>query len=220
MTPQPARETHLAHLAQALDLARLSPPKPTNFRVGCVIVSYGPDRPADGGGQILSTGYTLELEGNTHAEQCALTKLARQHGLDDESRLHELDVLAAERNVTLYTTLEPCGLRLSGNKPCVERIIDTRRNGAGVTKVIFGAREPGTFVQDSKSLQRLDEEGVPWEYLPGLEEEILNVAMEGHKKKQEEQEKQGTNVDDITPEEKKRQEALPRNPKKRMMETV
>ncbi|KAK5192383.1 hypothetical protein LTR96_007007 [Exophiala xenobiotica] len=207
MTPQPT----------PLDLARLSPPKPTNFRVGCVIVSYGPDGPADGGGQILSTGYTLELEGNTHAEQCALTKLARQHSLDDESRLHELDVLSAERNVTLYTTLEPCGLRLSGNKPCVERIIDTRRNGGGVTKVIFGAREPGTFVKDSKSLQRLDEEGVPWEYIPGLEEEILNVAMEGHEKKQE---KQGTNVDDITPEEKERQEALPRNPKKRMMETV
>ncbi len=217
MTPQPTGETHLAHLSQALDLARLSPPKPTNFRVGCVIVSYGPDGPADG--QILSTGYTLELEGNTHAEQNALTRLARQHGVD-ESRLHELDALSADRNVTLYTTLEPCGLRLSGNKPCVERIIDTRRGrtpgGGGVRKVVFGAKEPGTFVKDSKSLQRLDEEGVPWEYIPGLEEEILKVAMEGHEKKQ----KQGTNVDDITPEERRRQEALPRNPKKRMMETV
>ena len=56
--------------------------------------------------------------------------------------------------------------------------------------------------------------------------------MEGHESKQNEQgienhqvqlgdTKQpnvATNVDDITPEERKSQEAMPRNPKKRMME--
>jgi len=208
MSTDPTRETHLRFLAQALDLARLSPPKTTNFRVGCVIVSES---------SVISTGYTLELPGNTHAEQNALEKV----GTDTE-----------KRDVTLYTTLEPCGRRLSGNTPCVERIIDTQASRVRVTKVVFGAREPGTFVKDSKSLQKLDAAGIPWEYVPDLQDQILQVAMEGHtqttttstEEPQESEQKQtqsrpaGTNVDDITPSERARQEALPRNPKKRMME--
>jgi len=46
----------------ALELAEKSPPKPTNYRVGAVVV--------DAFNNILATGYTLELPGNTHAEQC------------------------------------------------------------------------------------------------------------------------------------------------------
>ncbi|KIW12170.1 hypothetical protein PV08_09445 [Exophiala spinifera] len=248
-TTPPSRrsDVHLTHLSHALDLARKSPPKPTNFRVGCVIVSYPPPADTTTTGTVLSTGYTLELDGNTHAEQCALSKLAHSHGLEDESRLHELGgeggLLAGANNVTLYTTLEPCGLRLSGNKPCVERIIETRKKsgggggggGGGIARVIFGAREPGTFVRDSKSLQRLDAEGVPWEYVHGLEDEILSVAMEGHdtntKTATDNADASHTapeagsattarGIVDISPEERRRQESLPRNPKKRMMETV
>ncbi|KAI1614947.1 cytidine deaminase-like protein [Exophiala viscosa] len=230
------KQTHLQYLSQALDLARLSPPKPTNFRVGCVIVSYPkttstdplatPSLSSDSTeahaqkGRVLSTGYTLEFEGNTHAEQCALSKLAQHHGTD-EAHLHGLDALSARQNVTLYTTLEPCGLRLSGNKPCVERIIDTRRTGCGIRRVIFGAREPGTFVKDSKSLARLDEAGVPWEFVPDLQDEILNVAKEGHTKTTgtaTDTQGQKKAIDDISSEERRRQEQLPRNPKKRMME--
>lgn len=239
MPHAPAHETHLKYLRQALSLARLSEPKPTNFRVGCVIVSYPSGTNA--GGTPLSTGYTLELAGNTHAEQCALTKLAQQHNIPEE-QLNQ--VLTPEANAVLYTTLEPCGKRLSGNLPCVERIIATRQgdSSGGVRKVVFGAKEPGTFVQDSRSLQRLDQAGVEWEFVEGLDDEILSVAIEGHVKKDEagkEQEQdssragnqdmavetgesqsgqQGTKVDDISPEERKRQEGLPRNPKKRMME--
>lgn len=97
--------------------------------------------------------------------------------------------------------------------------------GHGIRKVVFGAREPGTFVADSKSLQRLDHAGVPWEFVDGLAEEILSVAKEGHVKKEGEEGKGdgdasqgGTSIDDISVEERRRQEALPRNPKKRMME--
>lgn len=259
---EPTHATNLQYLRQALDLARLSPPQPTNFRVGCVIVSFpsssssppseGEDTEGSHSGKAhgtpLSTGYTLELPGNTHAEQCALSKLAAQHHIA-EDELGSSVVLAPEVNAVLYTTLEPCGKRLSGNVPCVERIIATRRGGAGkggVRKVVFGAREPGTFVRDSTSLQRLDQAGVAWEFVQGLDEEILHVAMEGHvktggeavagkvskegegssgqsatdggKSQQQQHQHQGTNVDDISPEERKRQEALPRNPKKRMME--
>lgn len=221
----PTRESHLACLSKCLDLARLSPPKPTNFRVGAVLCSYTGgegDSPS-----ILTTGYTLELEGNTHAEQCALDKLVagEEQGLED--------ILTTEADTILYTSLEPCSLRLSGNLPCVQRIIATRRGNSagGIRKVIFGAKEPGTFVKDSKSCQLLTEAGIDWEYIPELEEEILAIAMEGHVKKAEEKvagqsqsqsgrsgEQYGTNVDDISAEERKRQEAIPRNPKKRMME--
>lgn len=238
--------THLTFLRQALELSKSSPPKPTNFRVGAIIVSYPlptqtVPHPTP---SVLSTGYTLELPGNTHAEQCALANLASAHDVS-EAELHTL--LSPELNVTLYTTLEPCGKRLSGNLPCVQRIINTRKpisssdetpssatgttttttSTSGIQRVIFGAKEPGTFVQDSASCRMLDEAGVPWEYVPGLEREILQVAMAGHEKQPGQQPRHGegstgkdggTNVDDISEEERKRQEALPRNPKKRMME--
>lgn len=246
---------HLHYLGHALSLAQQSPPKPTNFRVGCVIVSYPTsDSQSDSEpsslptstkvpGTVLATGYTLELEGNTHAEQNALSKLQASQGpthVDDWPA-----ILPASFHTTLYTTLEPCGLRLSGNIPCVDRIIATRRgphgeqdSGAGIRKVVFGAREPGTFVADSKSLQKLDQAGLPWDFVQGLDEDILRVAMEGHVTQSSAQDKghkpeeksdnstrdaksrhpTETNVDDITEDERKRQAALPRNPKKRMME--
>ena len=198
-----SKELHLSYLRQALDLARKSPPKPTNFRVGALLVSFAPSA------QTLSSGYTLELEGNTHAEQCALSKLASQHSLPEA---HLNSVLTPEANVTLYTTLEPCGVRLSGNMPCIQRILASRQGNesGGIRRVIFGAKEPGTFVQNSQSCQMMTKAGIEWEYINEMEEEILAVAKEGHK--------QETNVDDISVEERKRQEAIPRNPKKRMME--
>jgi pyrimidine deaminase RibD-like protein len=216
---EPNQAIHLSHLCYALESAKQSPPKPTNFRVGCIIVSYSRDAPPEG--TQISFGYTLEREGNTHAEQNALAKLA-------ENNIE----LTAEMHVYLYTTLEPCGLRLSGQMPCVKRIIQTREGNpdGGIRKVVFGAREPGTFVKDSQSLRMLDEAGIEWEWVKGLEEDILGVAMEGHQQKEAETEGKAINgdeghqqqpanpIDDITPEERQRQEKQPRNPKKRMME--
>lgn len=51
---------HRAYMEYALSLARKSPPRPTNYRVGAVVVD-----PATN--EVLAGGYTLELEGNTHA---------------------------------------------------------------------------------------------------------------------------------------------------------
>ncbi|ETI20650.1 hypothetical protein G647_06992 [Cladophialophora carrionii CBS 160.54] len=261
----PSTSTHLHYLRQCISLARLSPPKPTNFRVGCVIVSFPAvdssrtgtgtgtnDEDALPKGDVLSTGFTLELEGNTHAEQNALTKLARDYedrehtqGKEQEQEQEQKPgglgaVLTPERNVHLYTSLEPCGLRLSGATPCVQRIIATREGNpdGGIRKVVFGAREPGTFVQDSQALRMLDDAGVPWEHVAGLEADILGVAKEGHHGASVSVSGRAgaadggsvataavvntpapvTNVDGISPEERKRQEQQPRNPKKRMME--
>jgi pyrimidine deaminase RibD-like protein len=212
-------QDHLTYLRKALELARESPPRPTNFRVGAVLVS---DPLAKGlSPEVLATGYTLELPGNTHAEQCAIAKLAFQHAIS-EKELHT--VLTPEVNAALYTTLEPCGKRLSGSLPCVHRIISTRdishggpnpkNSKGGIRKVIFGAKEPGTFVKDSDSCRMMDDAGLEWEYVEGLSGEILQVARKGHTTA----DVKGTNVDDIDAEERRRQEQIPRNSKKRMME--
>lgn len=223
----PSKEISLKYLQETIKLAQQSPPKPTNFRVGCVIVTFHESSDP----QVISTGYTLELPGNTHAEQCALSKLAEKHSVSEEAIS---EILSPELNTVLYTSLEPCGKRLSGNLPCVQRIIATRRKNpaAGIKKVVFGAKEPGTFVQDSQSCKLLTEAGIPWEYLPEFEEEILRVAMEGHQKGPESStEKSGTERREgndpsqmgtdanAAPNLPERNEATqPRNPKKRMME--
>lgn len=64
--------------------------------------------------------------------------------------------------------------------------------------------------------------GIEWEHVPGLEREILTVATAGHENREEEIRaalgERGTGIDDISEEERRRQEQMPRNPKKRMME--
>ncbi|ODH49173.1 hypothetical protein GX48_04680 [Paracoccidioides brasiliensis] len=256
------QQTHLYYLRACLSLSQQSPPKPTNFRVGAILLSRMPTTmptnppnqpqshtpPATYTDTILSTGYTLELPGNTHAEQCALAKYAARHGISEEhvgdvlpppppssasSQFHTTDP-PRPQSIILYVTMEPCGKRLSGNSPCAARIIQTRTSsrqnntgpsagGArhGIDKVYFGVKEPGTFVGGSVGCRMLTEAGVEWEVVEGLEKEILKVAMEGHEERKGKgggDEVRGTNIDDISEEERRRQDAMPRNPLKRMME--
>ena len=60
---------------------------------------------------------------------------------------------------TLYSSLEPCGERLSGKKTCVERISET-----GIKKVVFGAYEPDKFVK-GKGAKLLKQAGLEAVYL-------------------------------------------------------
>ncbi|KAK2810556.1 hypothetical protein FQN50_002813 [Emmonsiellopsis sp. PD_5] len=255
-TPIPIpKSTHLHYLRACLSLAKQSPPKPTNFRVGAILLArHQPpttttttttmpttspdDAPHLSTDTILSTGYTLELPGNTHAEQCALAKYAAAKGVSEERVGQVLPPPttavgdSGRPQIVLYVTMEPCGLRLSGNLPCVQRIIRTRevagtdidtnaQVGAGggrrgIDKVYFGVKEPGTFVGGSVGCRMMDEAGVEWEVVSGLEEEILEVAMAGHERG--EGEEVVVDIENISDEERRRQEGLPRNPKKRMME--
>ncbi|KAJ9242119.1 hypothetical protein DTO027B5_4046 [Paecilomyces variotii] len=226
--PAPASSSsspsHLAYLRRCLSLAEKSPPRPTNFRVGAILVQRPANEPdTTVNDRILSTGYTLELAGNTHAEQCCLSNYAAVHSVPDE-RVYEVLPEEPDKKLIMYVTMEPCGRRLSGNLPCVERIIQTRQGGhKGIDKVYFGVKEPGIFVGESEGCKKLTEAGITWQHIEGMEKEILAVATAGHEKKDEEmREATGntvteTNVDDISPEERQRQEQMPRNPKKRMM---
>ena len=178
--------TDLSLLNHALSCARLSPPKPTNFRVGALL--YSPSSNP----QILTTGYTLESPGNTHAEQTCFLKLAAAHSIfpsssvpdgasgDVEDRLGPL----LPEDTVLYTTMEPCNKRSAGNLTCVERILRVRTGDGGVAirKVVCGVREPEKFVGENEGRKRLEEAGIEVVHVSGLEEEILEVATAGHAK--------------------------------------
>lgn len=162
-----ADERDEAVLRYALDLARKSPPKPTNYRVGAVLVDIQ-------SGTVTSTGFTLELEGNTHAEQCAFSKLAKRLGVDEgEGLTRAMD----GKPHALYTTMEPCIKRLSGNKPCVDRILEQRN---WVRRVVTGVIEPEDFVAGNDGRKRLVHGGLEVLHFGGLESEILSIARAGH----------------------------------------
>lgn len=174
---------HAQYMRRALSLARLSPPKPTNYRVGALLVHF-PHPHSTSAPKILSTGYTLELPGNTHAEQNCLSSLAAAHNLPASRAADALPPRAAG-TVVLYTTMEPCVERLSGNEPCVDRILGCRRGEdgrMGVDVVVCGGREPDVFVKGNSARGRLVGEGVEVVYLRGFEEEVVEVATAGHVK--------------------------------------
>jgi riboflavin-specific deaminase-like protein len=104
-------------LRWAVELSRLSPPSPTAFSVGAVIV--GED------GEVLATGFSREQEDHDHAEEVALRKLG------PDPRL---------RHATIYSSLVPCGARASRPVTCVQHIL-----AAGLPRVVFAWREPALF---------------------------------------------------------------------------
>jgi pyrimidine deaminase RibD-like protein len=177
-------DLHLSLLRHALSQARLSPPKPTNFRVGALL--YSPSSNP----QILTTGYTLESPGNTHAEQTCFLKLAATHSiLPSSASSSESDGSVEDRlgpllpsDTVLYTTMEPCNKRSAGNLTCVDRILRLRREigDVAIKKVVCGVREPEKFVGENEGRKRLEEAGVEVVHVGGLEEEILEVATAGH----------------------------------------
>ncbi|KAI6245283.1 Bifunctional protein RIB2 [Erysiphe necator] len=159
------QDSHTAYMRLALQLARKSPLKSTNYRVGALLVDGDTNT-------IISTGYTLECEGNTHAEQCCIIKLAVKYGVSEQVLGNFIP-----QNIILYTTLEPCILRLSGAESCVERILKLRNN----IKVIYvGSLEPDTFVTKNEGKAKLEAAGIKVCEVSCLRKEILEVATAGH----------------------------------------
>ncbi|KAK9367786.1 cytidine deaminase-like protein [Lipomyces kononenkoae] len=154
----------LTYMALALEQAKKCVPTPTAFCVGAVIVlPNGASGNTTNKDIIISTGYSRELPGNTHAEQCSLDKLT------DDTR-------PQPKSAVLYSTMEPCSERLSGNLPCVDRIIDS-----GIfTTVKVGVIEPDTFIKNNSSKRKLEEAGIRYVHVSGLENECLEVATLGH----------------------------------------
>ncbi|KAK6813080.1 hypothetical protein RU639_010811 [Aspergillus parasiticus] len=172
--PSIAAGDHKGYMEYALEQARLSPPAPTKFCVGAVLVDADQNK-------ILSTGYSMELPGdrpgdpgNTHAEQCCFIKVADQHNVPEEELVKVLP-----RNTVLYTTMEPCSRRLSGNRTCVQRILGL---SSSLKVVYVGITEPETFIADNTGRKILEDAGVQVICVEGMEDRILEVSTAGHNK--------------------------------------
>ncbi|CCE65611.1 hypothetical protein TPHA_0M00360 [Tetrapisispora phaffii CBS 4417] len=155
--PDWAVEPNVKYMKMALEEARKCGPTRTAFNVGAVLVN---------GTTILSTGYSRELPGNTHAEQCALEKYFEKN-----------NTKVVPEGTSIFTTVEPCSLRLSGNEACLERIINQNGN---IRTVFVGTMEPNIFVKNNKSLTNLTKNNIEYVKIPGFEEDCLQVATIGH----------------------------------------
>ncbi|KAK3316083.1 cytidine deaminase-like protein, partial [Apodospora peruviana] len=165
---------HEAFMEYALEQAQKSPPATNKFCVGACLVNG--DK-----GEVLSTGYSLEFPrdyyrgdpGTTHAEQWCFIKMAAKHDLP-EQRIGEV----LPPNTVLYTTMEPCNARLSGNMTCVTRIL--RLDGA-IKTVYVGIKEPGTFIEHNDGQERLEANGVKVEFpVEHLRDKITKISLAGH----------------------------------------
>lgn len=103
-------------LREAIEHSRLCRPSLAAYSVGAIIVSSA--------GVELARGYSRETGATAHAEEAALTRV-RQKDLD---------------GATLYSSLEPCGVRTSRPVPCARLITET-----AIRRVVFGLREPPTL---------------------------------------------------------------------------
>jgi len=184
----------LEQMRAALREASRCVPTPTAFCVGCVLVIPRPfdesqesspsESTSSGSTIVLATGYSRELEGNTHAEANAL---AKAHALSTHD-LHTLinsssnltssettpSVAELLQSATVYTTLEPCSVRTSGLAPCADALV-----AAGVRRVVIGVGEPKDFVV-CEGAERLVRAGIEVCWLAGLEKECLLAARRGH----------------------------------------
>ncbi len=105
-------------LRRCCELAYLCPASDKAYAVGCVIVN---------GGEVVAEGYSRQGGGNLHAEEVAID-LAERGGKDLVGGV-------------LYSSMQPCGCRLSGVRSCQELIL-----GVGINKVIYCVREPDYFL--------------------------------------------------------------------------
>jgi pyrimidine deaminase RibD-like protein len=166
---------HLYYIQLALEEAKKCDPKPTAFCVGCLLVVRSPQNEHDP--IILSSGYSRELPGNTHAEANALQK-ARELSSDVLSVLFPnkpgLSVEDLLTQADVYTTMEPCSVRTSGLAPCADALVSAK-----VRRCIIGVGEPDDFVH-CEGAQKLTNAGIDVIWARGLEDECLKVARRGH----------------------------------------
>jgi len=164
---------HLRYIRLAIIEAEKCTPTLTAFCVGCVLVVRLPGiAPV-----ILSTGYSRELPGNTHAEANALLKSQMLSAEDLSSLFSTKDTIQYNSlllHTDVYTTLEPCSIRTSGLRPCADVLVESK-----IKRCIIGVSEPDDFVK-CEGAQRLKEAGVEVIWLDGLQDECLTVARRGH----------------------------------------
>jgi pyrimidine deaminase RibD-like protein len=158
-------------MKEALLLAKSCVQVDTAYNVGALLVGLT--------GEVLASGFSREIEGNTHAEEVCLMKLMKKleetegtdKGNNTSSRLSLL------KGATLYSTMEPCSKRLSGKKPCCELLAE-----AGIARVVIAVREPSTFVQKCEGADQLASAGIKVDFLDDEECQRQALAANAHLK--------------------------------------
>jgi pyrimidine deaminase RibD-like protein len=142
-------------LERAAALAHLCPPVDTAYCVGAIVVDAA--QCAKGARAaphaVLATGYSRELDGNTHAEEVCFAKMA--------------DAATTPRGAVLYTTMEPCSVRLSGKESCTARILRLRA-ALGIVRVVYALREPADIFVQCHGAEILAAAGIRVCHMPQL----------------------------------------------------
>lgn len=131
----------------AFDLAAKCSKSAGAFSVGSII--------ADFNRIILSTGYSRELGENWHAEEVAIHR-AKENAVD-------------LGNCILYSTLEPCGKRISRPVCCARLIV-----AAGIPVVMYAVPEPDRFVKEPTGISLLEKGQVSVHRLSGFDNRFLD----------------------------------------------
>ncbi|KAI9336430.1 hypothetical protein DFJ73DRAFT_21268 [Zopfochytrium polystomum] len=190
-------------MALAIEQGRLSVPVSTGYCVGAVLVLAPPSPlppqpsvPANPASppasppplsaalaatpSLVATGFSREIPGNTHAEECCILKFAEcpsaaaavAAGVASPACITASELGAATGGAPprfwMYTTMEPCAQRLSGNKPCAERLVEMK-----VERVIVASKEPGYFIGSPVGDKVLESNGIKSEYITGFEGKAL-----------------------------------------------
>jgi diaminohydroxyphosphoribosylaminopyrimidine deaminase/5-amino-6-(5-phosphoribosylamino)uracil reductase len=123
-------------LGLAVDLSRRCPPSASAYSVGAIVVTAE--------GIELARGHSREEDPVDHAEEVALRRLP--DGVDPSG--------VDPSGLTLYTSLEPCGVRRSRPRTCADLVLAT-----GIRRVVYGWREP-PLLADGGGAERLAAAGV------------------------------------------------------------
>ncbi|MEN8906081.1 MAG: deaminase [Clostridiales bacterium] len=126
-------EFDIKMMKEALKLSKKCPYTKKAYSVGVVITDLK--------NSIIATGYSRETSDNVHAEEVAINKLS------------QVDINYTE--LILYSTMEPCGLRLSGKLCCADRIIKS-----GIKNVVYGISEPSYFIEKAIGIEKLKANGI------------------------------------------------------------
>lgn len=148
-TLTPSDEINEYFMRQAINQANLSIPVQLAYCVGAILVEFG----VDSCYTTLAAGYSRELLGNTHAEECCLLKYN-----------------GSGQNLILYTTMEPCSRRLSGKKSCTDLIIES-----GIQTIIIGALEPTVFIENCEGVKLLTNSGRIVKIMNNMQQACLNM---------------------------------------------
>lgn len=168
---------HNNYMDLALQCAAQCTTVPTAYNVGAVLIDISQPLSSR---QLISTGYSRELQGNTHAEEVCLIKYALQQNIEHDMNNVNADNTFVDKllsNITLpssfvlYTTMEPCSTRLSGKQSCTELLLKTN-----IKTVYVACCEPKTFVENCVGIELLKQQGVNIVILDQFKQKALELA--------------------------------------------